>query len=426
MDTAAALRYNYRQARPSIDTSDEDDWYKCGSKHVRGLTRQGNVLEEGYASQPFLASWDAAGFTKDEAKGIFFQIRLFDFDKGAGNNGGEEASYHEEITLFSDGGNMLYWQYPPERAICGGDPNSVGVKAGDDILVVAVDSDGKEIVAVPDRLEECQSIHESISNMFASRCDGGTACTFTRNSPLNSMQLAQEARSSGYPRLDYFSLAFCTNTAAWDAFLNSGETDLAPLLSPDTTFGVKFTALLAGGASNNPRQYEFNPNDGDRYCESAKRAVDVFYTLSQGYIRATLAAGYTGNDEVSQGRNVFFGGSSQAEVCVEADESATLCRYQSDCTGGYFCAESCISGLCGLPPLWEQYLGKPYAEGGYGVCQGCSDCVHDDEIYDAETDQAASELTCTRTCQDHDPPASITVEAFHRRVDVGIRGTWYL
>ena len=32
-DTEAALRYNYRLARPSINTSDPNDWYKCSSNH---------------------------------------------------------------------------------------------------------------------------------------------------------------------------------------------------------------------------------------------------------------------------------------------------------------------------------------------------------------------------------------------------------
>ena len=419
IDTPAALRYNYRLARPSIDTSDENDWYKCSSKHVRGLTRQ-RILEENYESQPFSESWLAAGFTEEDARGVFFQIRLFDFDKGGGNRGGAEPFYEEEITMFSDAGNLLYWQYPPERMACGGDMTAVR----DEIMVAAVDADGNGLAG---REQECQTIHANLStnSISASHCASGEDCVFSIDTPLNDMQLELRAQATGYPsRLDYFSLAFCTNIEAWNTFLHSSEQDLSPLQSSSTTFGLKFTAMLRGGSSNNPLQQEFRPSDGDRYCESALRAIDVFYTLRTGSLRATLKAGYTGPEKMPQGRNLFLGGSSQAKVCVEMDENANICEDQSSCIDGYFCSESCISGLCGLPSMWENNLGKAYAEGGYGVCQNCSDCVYDDEVYDPATGLTANKPTCSEACKGLAPSSAqpdFTVAAFHRCAGVDMR-----
>lgn len=425
-DTAAALRYRYREARPSIDTSDPNDWYTCSSKHVRALNRFGNEVATGYEKQPFLDSFFDGGYLLTDAVGTYFNVRIFDFDKG------NRGDFTEEMVVFSEGANLLYWQYPQERAACGGDM----MTTNQEIMVIATDAAGTEMVATS---ATCKAISESVRQLVF------PASGINLNSPYSSpwnlegddsgctpgVPATPEcsgtagAQATGYPRPDYFSLALCANPEVYDAFetscaAGSGDSalscDIGLFFDNTTVFGMKFDALDKGGNENNPTSFDFDTKQEGQYCNAVLRAVDVFYTLRFGYVRAILQAGYTGDGSNPQGRNLLFSGDSAAQPCVSYDENATLCLYQEDCVDGYFCATNCINGRCLLPPGWRMQLGAIYSSGGYGVCQSCSDCVYDNEVYSDPT-QVYGTATCNDACAGYNPPTSdpgFTVAAFHK------------
>jgi len=235
---------------------------------------------------------------------------------------------------------------------------------------------------------------------------------------------------------------------------------LATTTSGLGTWNITFRANSQGGSENNPRLANdpdlaglitnvvtgepitsgpLNPPNVGR-CQVTVRTVDVVYALASqasagvtlgfrmstcepltsaqqnlflrpvdcpGYPAGWFRDGILGTSQF--GRNVLFSSDSVSPVCVPIDcDIRAPCRSHSECPfdpGSLvrrFCASSCIDGLCPLPAGWETKIGRKSGPpiDGYGVCQDCTYCVFNDDVYaDAGT---ASQPNCTSACA-YDP-----------------------
>jgi len=140
-------------------------------------------------------------------------------------------------------------------------------------------------------------------------------------------------------------------------------------------------------------------------CQVQVRMIDVYYAPHQPYFLIGFKTWAT-NAGVKSGRNFLFLSDSDAPICIQTDcYNLHFCREQTDCwdnsiTGErMFCASACLSLDC--PQVGSfKYIGDPDLDDdtihGFGICQGCMDCVYNDQVY-VRTKEAKD--TCTNVCQ---------------------------